>query len=208
MNTFVSPSTLPLRFDAKTSRFRREIRFRVFAAEGELADVAQVAFAGDGRLRINRAEGEGYETRAERERWKARQKRRHAGKITRLMSPSGARAIRVLFVCHFNRKRSATAERVFGKEPGLDVRSAGTSDEALVQVNQRMLEWADIVFIMDEAQRVALAQAFPEHPAVAAAVCLDISDDYHFLDPTLIGLLRERVIPHLARLRSGVRSIN
>ena len=64
------------------------------------------------------------------------------------MCPSPTRAIKVLFVCHYNRKRSATAERIFGKDPALDVKSAGTSVEAMVQVNGRMLDWADIVFTM------------------------------------------------------------
>src|ERR1700687_3541588 len=38
----------------------------------------------------------------------------------------------VLFVCRLNRSRSATAERVFCKRADLEVRSAGTSDDALV----------------------------------------------------------------------------
>ncbi len=109
--------------------------------------------------------------------------------------------IRALFICHYNRKRSATAERVFGKDPSLDVRSAGTSDEAMVQVNQRMLEWADIVFIMDDEQRRELARMFPGHPALDRVVCLDIQDQYHFLDPELVNLLEQRTQPHFARLR-------
>jgi predicted protein tyrosine phosphatase len=109
--------------------------------------------------------------------------------------------IRALFVCHFNRKRSATAERVFGKDPTLDVLSAGTSDEALVQVNARMLEWADIVFVMDDEQCQSLDRMFPGHPALARVVCLDIRDDYHFLDPALVALLEERTAPVFAKLR-------
>ena len=126
----------------------------------------------------------------------------HAGKIPELMV-SAERPVRVLFVCHYNRKRSATAERVFGKDPSLDVRSAGTSTEAMVQVNERMLDWADIVFIMDDDQQRALIRAFPQHPAVARMVKLDIEDDYHFLDDELVKLLRERVTPHLNRPRAG-----
>jgi len=119
------------------------------------------------------------------------------------MNAPSERPIRVLFVCYFNRKRSATAERVFGKDPGLDVRSAGTSPDALVQVNARMLEWADVVFVMDEQQNDALARAFPRHPALARSVILHIKDDYDFLDSELVSLLRERVQPHLDRLRAA-----
>lgn len=110
--------------------------------------------------------------------------------------------IRTLFICHFNRKRSATAERVFGKDPALDVLSAGTSEEALVQVNQRMLEWADVVFVMDDEQCRELARMFPGHPAVDRIICLHISDDYHFLDPALVTLLEERTLPHFAKLKA------
>lgn len=113
------------------------------------------------------------------------------------------RAIRALFICHYNRKRSATAERIFGKDPGLDVRSAGTSSEAMVQVNERMLDWADIVFVMDDEQASALRHAFPTHSAAKNAVILHIKDDYHFLDPELVQLLRERVTPHVDRLRAS-----
>jgi predicted protein tyrosine phosphatase len=106
---------------------------------------------------------------------------------------------RVLFVCRFNRSRSATAERLFCKRPDLDVRSAGTSDDALVRVNQRMLEWADIIFTMDPQQHRALTRMFPGHAALKRLVCLDIPDDFGFLDPQLVKLLEERVPRHLER---------
>lgn len=111
--------------------------------------------------------------------------------------------VRALFICHFNKKRSATAERVFGKDPTLDVLSAGTSDEALVQVNERMLEWADIVFVMDPDQIRDLQRMFPGHAAMDRVVCLQIRDVYDFLDPQLVTLLQERTLPHLERVRSG-----
>jgi len=119
------------------------------------------------------------------------------------MGSPAAAPIRVLFICRYNRKRSATAERVFGKDPSLDVRSAGTSPEAMVQVNERMLDWAEIVFVMDDEQGAALAGLFPGHRAVAQMVTLHIQDDYDFLDPELVSMLRERVAPHLDRLRAA-----
>jgi len=111
--------------------------------------------------------------------------------------------IRALFICHYNRKRSATAERLFGKDPSLEVLSAGTSDEAMVQVNQRMLEWADIVFVMDGEQVEALATMFPGHPLLPHVVCLEIEDKYHFLDPALVATLEEKTKPHFDRIRAA-----
>lgn len=110
--------------------------------------------------------------------------------------------VRALFICQFNKKRSATAERVFVKDPTLDVLSAGTSEDALVRVNERMLEWADIIFAMDEEQIHDLQRMFPGHPAILSIVCLQIRDVYNFLDPQLVTLLHERTQPHLERLRS------
>jgi predicted protein tyrosine phosphatase len=120
------------------------------------------------------------------------------------MSSQELRPVRVLFVCQYNRSRSATAERVFSKDPRLDVRSAGTSDEALVKVNRLMLEWADIVFIMDAGQQRWLDERFAGEPALGRIVNLDIADDYRFLDPQLVTLLQERAKPHIQRARSAL----
>ena len=100
---------------------------------------------------------------------------------------------RILFVCHHNRRRSATAERVFAKRADIEVRSAGTSEAALARVNGRMLEWADLIFVMDDHQREALERMFPDDPALARIVCLQIADEYPFLDGELVRLLEERV---------------
>ncbi len=103
----------------------------------------------------------------------------------------------VLFVCYQNRRRSATAERLFCKRTDLDVRSAGIGPEALVRVNARMLEWADFVFVMEEGHRRELQRMFPGHPALEQVVCLEIPDEFAFLDPRLVDLLESRVAHHL-----------
>jgi predicted protein tyrosine phosphatase len=105
---------------------------------------------------------------------------------------------RVLFICHLNRCRSATAERLFSKREDLDVRSAGTSPDALVGVTEVMLDWADVVFTMDETQERAMRRMFPAHPALDGLICLEIPDDFTFNQPELVEMLRERVAPHLS----------
>jgi predicted protein tyrosine phosphatase len=107
--------------------------------------------------------------------------------------------LRLLFVCRLNRKRSATAERLFCKRPDLDVKSAGTAEDARVRVNPRMLEWADVVFAMDSDEHRKLNGMFPGHASLTRVVCLDIPDRFGFNDPELIRLLRERVEPHLSK---------
>jgi predicted protein tyrosine phosphatase len=111
--------------------------------------------------------------------------------------PHTAPPKRVLFVCRLNRYRSATAERIFCKRKDLDVRSAGTAEDALVRVNERMLDWAEKILVMDSIQVEALKQMFPSHPALDRMVCLDIPDEFVFLQPQLVDLLQQKVPQHL-----------
>jgi predicted protein tyrosine phosphatase len=106
-------------------------------------------------------------------------------------------ARRVLFICRLNRHRSATAERIFGKRLDLEVRSAGTEDDAMVRVNGRMLDWAEVIFTMDQKQHASLERMFPSHPALDRLICLDIPDEFTFLDPALVTLLEQKVSAHL-----------
>ena len=70
--------------------------------------------------------------------------------------------------------------------------AGGVADlEFLVQY--WMLEWADLIFVMDDHQREALERMFPDDPALARIVCLQIADEYPFLDGELVRLLEERV---------------
>jgi predicted protein tyrosine phosphatase len=117
--------------------------------------------------------------------------------------------LRVLFVCRLNRKRSATAERLFCKRHDLDVKSAGTAEDARVRVNARMLEWADLIFAMDGDEQKKLRRMFPDHRSLERIVCLDIPDRFEFNDPQLIQLLQERVEAHLSKdadAEGGARS--
>jgi len=70
-----------------------------------------------------------------------------------------------------------------------------------------MLEWADIVFVMDDEQIEALGKMFPGDPELYKVVCLNIKDDYHFLDPELVSILQQRTQPHFDRLRTANREL-
>ena len=111
--------------------------------------------------------------------------------------PHTTPAKRVLFICRLNRHRSATAERIFCKRSDLEVRSAGTQEDSLVRVNARMLEWAEVIFVMDPMQLESLRRMFPSHPALDRIICLDIPDVFVFLQPKLVELLQEKVAGHL-----------
>ena len=69
---------------------------------------------------------------------------------------------RVLFVCGRNRSRSPTAESVFGNYPDVETASAGTSPDADIPLSSELIEWADIVFVMEPGHRRKLSTQFRE----------------------------------------------
>ena len=107
---------------------------------------------------------------------------------------------RVLFICSQNRLRSPTAEQVFSSHPGLEVSSAGLNHDAENPVTPELLEWAEVIFVMEKAHRNKLSSKFRPYLNDKKIVCLDIPDEYEFMDPLLIRLLRAKVPRHLPTL--------
>jgi predicted protein tyrosine phosphatase len=99
----------------------------------------------------------------------------------------------VLFVCSANRLRSPTAEQVFSTWPGVETDSAGISAGATVLLSSEQVDWADIIFVMERSHRNKLARRFRAHLNGKRVVCLDIPDDYEFMDPVLVAMLESRV---------------
>ena len=95
----------------------------------------------------------------------------------------------LLFICSQNRLRSPTAEQVFSAYPGVVCASAGLNHDAENPVTPELLEWAEIVFVMEKAHRNRLSARFRRYLGRARIVCLDIPDDYGFMDPVLVRLL-------------------
>ena len=110
-----------------------------------------------------------------------------------------ATTLKVLFVCDANRLRSPTAEAIFSGRPNLEVKSAGLAKQATVPLTIELLEWADLIFVMEKRQRNIIQSKFKEIYQRKRIICLYIPDDFEFMDPELIGLLEERVTPYLER---------
>jgi predicted protein tyrosine phosphatase len=113
--------------------------------------------------------------------------------------------MRALFVCTQNRRRSPTAEQVFSQWPGVECASAGVHDSADVPLSAELIEWADVVFVMEKAQRNKLSAKFRACLHAKRIVVLGIPDDYGFMEPALVRLLEKKVSPYLeARGVNGV----
>jgi predicted protein tyrosine phosphatase len=100
---------------------------------------------------------------------------------------------RVLFICGQNRLRSPTAEQVFASWPGVETLSAGLDNDAENPVTPELIEWADLIFVMEKKHRSKLSSKFRPYLKTARVVCLDIADEYAFMEPALVELLQARV---------------
>ena len=106
-------------------------------------------------------------------------------------------ALHILFICSQNRLRSPTAEQVFANWPGVETSSAGLNKDAENPLTPELLEWAHTIFVMERAHRSKLSARFKPHLGDKRVVCLDIPDEYEYMDPVLIQLLKARVTRHL-----------
>lgn len=102
---------------------------------------------------------------------------------------------RVLFVCTQNRLRSPTAEQVFSNRAGFEVASAGVDPSAGNPVSRELLEWADVIFVMEQAHRTKLSKRFRAHLENKRIICLEIPDQFEYMDPALIRLLEAKCGP-------------
>ena len=108
----------------------------------------------------------------------------------------------MLFVCSQNRLRSPTAEQIFSLRTDIEVRSAGTNNDAETPLDTELVEWADIIFVMERTHRNKVQKKFRSALAKKRIVCLDIPDNYEFMDLELVRLLKakmNRFLPDLSR---------
>jgi len=105
----------------------------------------------------------------------------------------------ILFICSQNRLRSPTAEQVFADHPGLEVASAGTNHDAENPLTGELVSWADVIVLMEKMHRAKVQRRFRGALRGQRIICLDIPDDYAFMDPNLVELLKARMTRHLPR---------
>lgn len=105
---------------------------------------------------------------------------------------------KILFICSQNKLRSPTAEQVFSEMPGLDVLSAGTNNDAVTPLSSELVEWADKIFVMENMHREKLQKRFRNSLKGRKIICLGIPDDFSYMDPKLVAILKKKVPQFLA----------
>lgn len=104
---------------------------------------------------------------------------------------------RILFICSQNKLRSPTAEAVFADYPAIEVDSAGLNNDAEVTLSEEQVKWADLIIVMEKAHRDRLNRKFKTALAGKRIAVLNIPDEYDYMDPALIALLKARCASYI-----------
>jgi predicted protein tyrosine phosphatase len=102
-----------------------------------------------------------------------------------------------LFICSQNRLRSPTAEHVFSNRTDIEVSSAGTNNDAENPLTPELIEWADFIVVMERSHRNKVQKRFGREIKNKRLICLDIPDEYEFMDQDLVDMLQARMRRHL-----------
>lgn len=104
---------------------------------------------------------------------------------------------KILFICSQNKLRSPTAEQVFSQWHGVETDSAGLNNDAETPLSREQVQWADVMFVMEQAHRSKLSKKSKPDMGAKRVICLDIPDNYDFMQPELVKLLEAKVGPIL-----------
>jgi predicted protein tyrosine phosphatase len=99
----------------------------------------------------------------------------------------------LLFVCSENKLRSATAEAVFSEYEGVEAIGAGTNKDAVTPVSGDLIEWADVILVMEAMHRDKISAKYKKLLKGKQLNVLDIPDNYSRMQLELIHLLEKKV---------------
>lgn len=104
---------------------------------------------------------------------------------------------RLLFLCSRNRLRSPTAEAIFANYAGIETDSAGLSPDAELRLSADQVEWADVILVMECVHQQRLKRDFGKSLGGKKVAVLNIPDNYDFMEPALVELLKLKCAPFL-----------
>lgn len=86
---------------------------------------------------------------------------------------------------------------MFADWPGIETSTAGTNKDAENPLSHDFVEWADIIFVMERSHRTKVQSTYRAAMKDTRLVCLHIPDEYEFMDPRLVELLKAKVPQYL-----------
>ncbi|MCH8945838.1 MAG: phosphotyrosine protein phosphatase [Nanoarchaeota archaeon] len=103
---------------------------------------------------------------------------------------------KLLFVCILNLQRSPTAESLFKNHEKFEAKSCGIDILAEKQISKQIIEWANIIFCMEDIHKNFILENFPEMRNKKIIV-FNIPDVYYRNDPKLVEVLRDKLKKYL-----------
>lgn len=102
---------------------------------------------------------------------------------------------KLLFICSFNIDRSCAAEAMFRSSKKYEAKSAGVEPVATKVISKEDIEWADIIFVMDERNEGHKSELVDRFGGFVEMniVILGIPNHFRRYDPELYRLLRVRL---------------
>jgi predicted protein tyrosine phosphatase len=100
---------------------------------------------------------------------------------------------KILFICDENINRSRTGEAVLKDSPDYEVQSAGVQSTANRPITKEILQWANLIFVFEKRQRNIIHKKFPDIHKEKSIICLYIQDEYAYMDPELVHLIKSKV---------------
>ncbi|MFZ8201216.1 low molecular weight protein tyrosine phosphatase family protein [Alteromonas portus] len=88
----------------------------------------------------------------------------------------------ILFIFSRNKWRSPTGEQVWRNHPEVAVRSAGTSPKARRTATAKDIQWADVIFVMEEKLKNRPKAQFTRLLEYKDINILNIPDEYQYMD--------------------------
>ena len=83
--------------------------------------------------------------------------------------------------------------RFLRKTTGLKLSSAGTDTSAATVLTSELMDWADAIIVMEKSHRSFIRSKHPGYYNTKKIVCLYIPDEYEYMQPELIAILKDKV---------------
>lgn len=75
--------------------------------------------------------------------------------------------------------------------------SVGLDHDAAVKINADYVAGSDLIIVMEKSHEMKLRRRFKHYLSGVKVMCLDIPDQYAYMDPELVKILWEKVPPCL-----------
>lgn len=89
--------------------------------------------------------------------------------------------------------RSPTAADLFSGRNGIETDFAGLSNDADERLSLDQIQWADVIYVMENRQKARLNALFGTHLKSVRVVSLGIPDKFEYMQPELVELLEDKL---------------